>query len=88
MIWRYFKRLYYTLFCTHPYHTSKRYYTLEYIHGYYDLDVYVIRTCEKCGQTETFCISKNEVPSAIVKKMVDLLESKGFRNAEDLDYEQ
>lgn len=87
MIWRCIKQLYYTLFCDHPSHTSERYYTLDYIHGFYDLKVYVNRTCEKCGKIETFCISKNKAPAIMVKRMVDLLESKGFRNAEDLDYD-
>ena len=87
LIWKYLKKFYYDLFCTHPSHTSERYYTLDYIHGFYELNVYVNRTCEKCGKTENFCMSKNEAPSLVVKKMVDLLESKGFRNAEDLDYD-
>ena len=87
MLWKFLKAFYYKLFCTHPSHTSGRYYTLNYIHGFYELNVYASRTCEKCGKTETFCISKHKAPAIMVKKMVDLLESKGFRNAEDLDYD-
>lgn len=87
MIWNYIKRFYYTLFCGHRSHISKKYYTLDYIHGIYELNVYVCRTCKKCGQSDTFRVSRNDAPALIIKPMVKLLEEKGYKNAEDLDYD-
>lgn len=87
MIWKYLKRFYYTLFCDHRSHKSEKYYTLNYVHGYYELKVYVCRVCEKCGKTDTFQLSANEAPASIIKPMVKLLEEKGYRNAEDLNYD-
>ena len=84
LIWRFFKRIYYTLFCDHILYHSEKYYTLEYIHGFYELKVYVDRTCDKCGVCNTLLISKHRGPVLMIKPMAKLLEEKGYKNAEDL----
>ena len=84
LIWRFFKKIYYTLFCDHILYHSEKYYALEYIHGLYELKVYVDRTCDKCGVCNTLLISKHCGTPMIIKPMVKLLEEKGYRNVEDL----
>ena len=84
LIWRFFKRLYYTLFCDHIRYHSEKYYTLEYVHGIYELNVYVDSICDKCGDCNTTLISKHCGTSMIIKPLVKILEEKGYRNAEDL----
>lgn len=84
MIWEFIKSVYYFLFCTHQNYIYDKYFTVEYIHGYVEVEVFISRTCEQCGASEEAMISKHEGSYVQMEKIINSLESKGYRNVEDL----
>lgn len=83
MVWEFIKSMYYFLFCPHLYIYDK-YFTVEYIHGYAEVEVFISRTCEQCGASEEVRISKHRGSPVQMEKVISGLVSKGFRNVEDL----
>ena len=84
MIWRYIKRFYYTLFCTHDFVSVERYYRAERVHGYINITVLVCETCKRCGREDVMTISKHSGAPAEMERIRKCLEEKGYRNVEDL----
>lgn len=84
MVWEFIKSVYYFLFCTHQNYVYDKYFTVEYIYGYIEVEVFISRTCEQCEASEEVMISKHEGSSVQMEKVINNLKSKGFRNVEDL----